>query len=222
MLAAAAERLTRDAGRAHTGVGLRRGQPAAGDRRRWTEAMQADALWRIPDPDYDRHPAYGRLFGRPRLADRLAALAELLPHLGAYAAYDVLARLRGQTPGATAGAAPSPVFEALSRDGVTALRFAPEEMAAIQAAAAPAIARLRAKLSDPAAEDQAVGAGTGGRRPQQHAQRAAPAVQSAQHRERAVHPRGRCAGAVRGAARRAQPPGRARRRRRATSAASST
>ncbi len=118
--------------------------------------MQADALWRIPDPDYDRHPAYGRLFGRPRLADRLAALAELLPHLGAYAAYDVLARLRGQAPAATAAAAPSPVFEALSRDGVTALRFAPDEMAAIQAAAAPAIARLRAKLSDPAAEDHEV------------------------------------------------------------------
>ena len=37
--------------------------------------MQADAVWRIPDPDYDDHPAYGRLFGRPRLADRLRALA---------------------------------------------------------------------------------------------------------------------------------------------------
>jgi hypothetical protein len=112
--------------------------------------MQADALWRIPDPDYDRHPAYGRLFGRPRLVDRLAALGELLPHLGAYAAYDLLARLRGARP--AAAAAGSPVFDALSRDGVAALRFAADKMAAIHAAAAPAIARLRAKLEDPASD----------------------------------------------------------------------
>ena len=41
--------------------------------------MQSEADWRIPDPDYDRHPAYGGLFGRPSLADRVTALARLLP-----------------------------------------------------------------------------------------------------------------------------------------------
>ena len=112
--------------------------------------MQAEAVWRIPDPDYDRHPAYGQLFGRPRLADRVTALARLLPQLGAYAAYDLVSRgLRRQ---ARAGAIPgSPVFEALSRDGVTALRLTAAQMAAIRAALAPSIAALQAKLENPAA-----------------------------------------------------------------------
>jgi len=79
--------------------------------------MQADSDWRIPDPDYDRHPAYGRLFGRPRLADRAIALARLLPHLGAYAAYDLLSRARPRQA-AIRAASGSPLLEALSRDGV--------------------------------------------------------------------------------------------------------
>ena len=114
--------------------------------------MQAEADWRIPDPDYDRHPAYGRLFGRPRLADRATALARLLPHLGAYAAYDLLSRLRDRKAnGAVTG---SPVFAALRRDGVTALRFTASEMQAIQAALAPCVAELRAKIRHPAAADE--------------------------------------------------------------------
>lgn len=109
--------------------------------------MQADAVWRIPDPDYDKHPAYGGLFGQPKLKDRLAALAQLLPHLAAYAAWDVLDRLRRAMP--RRASAPSQVLDALSRDGVTALRLTASEMAAIQEAIAPLIARLRAKLDDP-------------------------------------------------------------------------
>ena len=112
--------------------------------------MQADAVRRIPDPDYDRHPAYGGLFGPPKLSDRLAALRQLLPQLAAYAAWDVLARLRRAFPDRTG--APSPVFDALSRDGVTMLRLSADEMATIQEAIAPFIVRLRAKLADPAAE----------------------------------------------------------------------
>jgi hypothetical protein len=108
--------------------------------------MQAEADWRIPDPDYDRHPAYGRLFGRPRLADRVNALARLLPHLGAYAAYDLLSRARPRPAGGDATSA-SPVLDALSRDGVTALRFTPGEMQAIQASLAPFIADLRHKIT---------------------------------------------------------------------------
>ena len=116
--------------------------------------MQADAAWRIPDPDYDRHPAYGGLFGRPRLADRSAALVQLLPHLAGYAAWDLIDRLRRALPARRAGA-PSPVFEALSRDGVTMLRLPAGEMAAIQAAIAPFAVRLRAKVIDPAAASRA-------------------------------------------------------------------
>ncbi|HSA80748.1 MAG TPA: hypothetical protein VLE23_07975 [Geminicoccaceae bacterium] len=112
--------------------------------------MQSEADWRIPDPDYDRHPAYGGLFGRPRLADRLTALARLLPHLGAYAAYDLVSRARPNQAG-SAAASGSPVLDALSRDGVTALRFTPGEMAAIQAALAPFIAELRHKIRHPVA-----------------------------------------------------------------------
>jgi hypothetical protein len=112
--------------------------------------MQAEADWRIPDPDYDRHPAYGRLFGRPRLADRVAALARLLPHLGAYAAYDLLSRARPRRAQrqAISGA---PVLDALSRDGATALRLATAGKQAIEQAIAPFITRLRGKLNDPAA-----------------------------------------------------------------------
>jgi hypothetical protein len=114
--------------------------------------MQADAGWRIPDPDYDRHPAYGGLFGPPRLADRLAALRQLLPHLAAYAGWDVLDRLRRALPRRTA--APSAVLDALHHDGVTTLRLCAAERAAIDAAIAPLIARLRAKLDDPAAAEE--------------------------------------------------------------------
>ena len=60
--------------------------------------MQPQAVWQIPDPDYERHPAYGGLFGRPRAVDRLKALARVLPHVGAYAAYDLLSRLRARDP----------------------------------------------------------------------------------------------------------------------------
>jgi hypothetical protein len=112
--------------------------------------MQAEAVWRIPDPDYDRHPAYGQLFGRPRLTDRLTALARLLPQLGAYAAYDLVSRgLRRQAR--AVGIPGSPVFHALSRDGVTGLRLTEAQMGAIKAALAPSIAALQAKLEDPAA-----------------------------------------------------------------------
>ena len=45
----------------------------------------------------------------------------------------------------------SPVFEALSRDGVTALRLTAAQMAAIRAALAPSIAALQAKRETPAA-----------------------------------------------------------------------
>jgi hypothetical protein len=115
--------------------------------------MQADAVWRIPDPDYDRHPAYGGLFGRPRLSDRSAALLQLLPHLAGYAAWDLLDRLRRALP--RRAGAPSPVLDALSRDGVTMLRLPADEMATIQAAIAPFAARLRAKVIDPAAASPA-------------------------------------------------------------------
>jgi hypothetical protein len=110
--------------------------------------MQADATWRIPDPDYDRHPAYGGLFGQPKLSDRVAALAQLFPHFVAYAAWDVLDRLRRALPRGTT--APSQLFDALDRDGVTALRLTAADMAVIQQAIAPLVDRLRAKLEDPA------------------------------------------------------------------------
>jgi hypothetical protein len=110
--------------------------------------MQSEADWRIPDPDYDRHPAYGGLFGRPSLADRVTALARLLPHLGAYAAYDLVSRARSHAVGSDASLG-SPVLDALRRDGVTALRFTPGEMEAIQAALAPFIAELRNRMGLP-------------------------------------------------------------------------
>ena len=36
---------------------------------------------RLPEPDYDRHPAYGRAFGKPTLALRLKAITTLAPWL---------------------------------------------------------------------------------------------------------------------------------------------
>lgn len=109
--------------------------------------MQADTTWRIPDPDYDRHPAYGGLFGRPRLSDRLSALAELLPHLGAYAAFDLASRVSRRI-GRRVSSEDSPVFQELSRDGATALRLSAAEMTDIRAALAPFVAMVRTKLAE--------------------------------------------------------------------------
>ena len=86
-------------------------------------------------------------------------------------------------------------------------------MRAIQAAVAPSIATLRAKLADPAADPAATTpSGSGAAGPRAQAARSARCTGSStvQHRQRAVHPRGRCARGVRGAARRDAQPGRAR------------
>jgi hypothetical protein len=104
--------------------------------------MQGEAVWRIPDPDYDRHPGYGRQFGAPTLGLRLRALARVLPYLCAYAAWDIVSRCRRR---AVAAGPPSPTFEALQRDGVVALRLTAEEREHIRTGLAPQIAALRAK-----------------------------------------------------------------------------
>ena len=127
-----------------------------------------------------------------------------------YAAWDLLDRLRRALP--RRATAPSQVFEALSRDGVTTLRLTAGEMATIQEAIAPFVARLRAKVMNPAAEwsRRRTPVVARAHAAQQHAQRAAQAAQPAQRRQRAVHPRGGRAGAVRGAAHRLAQSGRAR------------
>ena len=108
--------------------------------------MQGDATWRIPDPDYDRHPAYGGLFGPPQWRLRLAAVRRVAPYLGAYAAYDLASRVRGFLARSLPGA-DSSVYQALSRDGAVALRFEPGHMARIRAAAEPQITALCAKMA---------------------------------------------------------------------------
>jgi hypothetical protein len=80
----------------------------------------------------------------------VAALVRLLPHLGAYAAYDLLSRARPR-PAQSQALSGSPVLDALSRDGATALRLATADKQAIEQAIAPFITRLRSKLNDPAA-----------------------------------------------------------------------
>jgi hypothetical protein len=106
--------------------------------------MQGEAVWRIPDPDYDRHPGYRRQFGAPTLGLRLKALGRVLPYLCAYAAWDVVSRCRRRAV-ATGAGQPSATFEALQRDGVVALRFTEDERTQIRTGLAPQIAALRAK-----------------------------------------------------------------------------
>jgi hypothetical protein len=43
--------------------------------------IKAASITRIPATDYATHPAYGKLFGSPRLSTRVAALRRLLPIL---------------------------------------------------------------------------------------------------------------------------------------------
>jgi hypothetical protein len=117
--------------------------------------MHGDAIWRIPDPDYDRHPAYGGLFGPPQWKLRVAALRRLAPYLGAYAAYDLTSRVRRVLSRSLPGA-DSSVYRALSRDGAVGLRLEAAHMARIRIAVAPQVAALRAKMAGepvaPAAE----------------------------------------------------------------------
>ena len=108
--------------------------------------MQGDAIWRIPDPDYDRHPAYGGLFGPPQWHLRLAAVRRLAPYLGAYAAYDLASRARRVLSRSLRGA-DSSAFQALARDGAVGLRLEPGHMARIRTAVEPQVAALRARMA---------------------------------------------------------------------------
>ena len=126
--------------------------------------MQGDAIWRIPDPDYDRHPAYGGLFGPPRWELRLAAVRRLAPYLGAYAAYDLASRARRILSRSLPGA-DSPVYRALARDGAIALRLEAGHMARIRTAVEPQVAALRAKMAGESATDPAEAARRGSTAP---------------------------------------------------------
>ena len=123
---------------------------------------RGEAVLRIPDPDYDRHPAYGGAFGLPGLADRVKAVARLLPHVGAYAAYDLQSRVR-RWRAKPMLAEDSPLYGALTRDGAAGVRFTPPQMARIKAAFEPHLAALRTRMAGAAVAAEPAGAEGQGR-----------------------------------------------------------
>jgi len=116
----------------------------------------------ILNPDYANHPAYGRLFGRPKLATRIIALRRwwggccvVLSNLKGisrkkYRAWIVsLLFRRPSVPVSEADS--SLLLKDLLRDGAVAIRLKPVEMLAISAGAEPSVRKLeerRAQIED--------------------------------------------------------------------------
>ena len=99
-------------------------------------------ITRIPATDYATHPAYGKLFGKPRLSTRIAALRRLLPILREQAVRRY--RYGHSLPPTLAAGQPALTGEMI-RNGAVAVHLTSEEMARISAGVAPYIAALEAR-----------------------------------------------------------------------------
>lgn len=87
--------------------------------------MQKGNIAGIPDPDYKKHPAYGRYFGAPTFADRMGALFKFVPYLSAYLFFSIIHRqnFRKPTHFPSQPSDFSPLAQSLIQDGVTAVRL---------------------------------------------------------------------------------------------------
>lgn len=76
----------------------------------------------IPRPDYANHPAYGKLFGTPSLAQRREAWRRFSPEFRrAWKTTRQTRKLQNETNGKS-----TPLYEQLKRDGALALQVPPE------------------------------------------------------------------------------------------------
>ena len=103
---------------------------------------KAATITRIPATDYATHPAYGKLFGKPGLSTRIAALRRLLPILREQAVRRY--KYRPSLP-PTSVPDQSMLAGEIIRNGAVAVPATSEEMARIAAGAAPFIAVLEAR-----------------------------------------------------------------------------
>ena len=103
---------------------------------------KAATITRIPATDYATHPAYGQLFGSPRLSTRLAALRRLLPILREQA---VRRYKYGQSFQPAIAPGQSALAGDMIRNGAVAVHLTSEEMARISTGAAPFVAALEAR-----------------------------------------------------------------------------
>jgi hypothetical protein len=104
-------------------------------------------LRRIPDPDYEHHPAYGAVFGPPSAAMRARAMTALAPHL----AYVTLLTLRNmwpplrRTPPVTGQSIV--LLGQLEQDGAAAIQLGDAERSALRDNAQPFVDVLEAKIA---------------------------------------------------------------------------
>jgi hypothetical protein len=103
---------------------------------------KAATITRIPAIEYATHPAYGKLFGRPSLSTRVAALRRLLPILWEQAVRRYKYRHSFQ-PAIVTGQ--SALAGEMIRNGAVAVHLTSEEMARIFGGAAPFVAALEAR-----------------------------------------------------------------------------
>jgi hypothetical protein len=101
-------------------------------------------LKRIPNPDYEQHPAYGKLFGRPSWSVRISALKRLAPYLKMEASMKLRESwrfMRRSDAGAEDSTQP---LQKLKRDGAMAIQLSVDEMNGILKASAEFVNALEA------------------------------------------------------------------------------
>lgn len=99
-------------------------------------------LRKLPNPDYAHHPAYGLLFGRPKLSTRIRALRRLWPSLREQIVM-VGQHKRRPRPAFETGAEGEVLCERVLRDGAVAVRLNADDLAVLREHMQPLIARLR-------------------------------------------------------------------------------
>jgi hypothetical protein len=106
-----------------------------------TDVRPRITLQRLPRPDYARHPAYGLLFGRPRVSTRIQAFQRLWPFLREQFAPARRQPPRPHLPFETTGE--ETLYERMSRDGAVGVRLNVDEIAALREYIRPFIDQLR-------------------------------------------------------------------------------
>ena len=89
-------------------------------------------LRKIPEPDYIIHPAYGKLFGKPKLSARIEALKRFLPYFFRIVTAPRIRRhLPPHSPITVNGTDHFPLLQGLLFDGVIAVRLSADQITKI-------------------------------------------------------------------------------------------
>jgi len=101
---------------------------------------------KFPNPDYDNHPAYGKLFGRPKIRTQIRALRRWWPYFKAQAALSRSQKNSVHRLNGLSGATGSPLFTVLNRDGAAGVHLSADEKKRIVELMNPSVKELEAKL----------------------------------------------------------------------------